>query len=72
MTHFESYFKVSEKLVYCWVQDTTNNTITLFFYNYRNCNDNYNIILTWSKTLTTFFLSTETTCFDYCKKKRTV
>ena len=32
MTHFESYFKVSEKLFYCWVQDTTNNTITLFFY----------------------------------------
>ena len=32
MTHFESYFQVSEKLFYCWVQDTTNNTIALFFY----------------------------------------
>ena len=32
MTHFESYFQDSEKLFYCWVQDTTNNTITLFFY----------------------------------------
>ena len=43
-----------------------------YFFLYIETDDNYSIILTWSKTLTTFFLSTETTCFDYCKKKRMV